>query len=169
MMVVFIKKCSPCQQMDCQPSDSPPYSSNIRSPLQKFLPKTKNTTSPIPKTTCTKISLAVQQLWLGCSRAALRQKSATASTCNHPSNPALAIQVSGCPLGCRPKKLSFLICFILDQSYVFMFRATRPNIKFKDQLTKICHPFSVLHCNYNGEIGQKFDFVITFDWRVLLT
>ena len=23
--------------------------------------------------------------------------------------------------------------------------------------------------NYNGEIGQKFDLVITFDWRVLLT
>ena len=24
-------------------------------------------------------------------------------------------------------------------------------------------PFLVLHCNYNGEIGQKFDLVITFD------
>ena len=29
--------------------------------------------------------------------------------------------------------------------------------------------FEVLHCNYNGEISQKFDLVITFDWRVLLT
>ena len=29
--------------------------------------------------------------------------------------------------------------------------------------------FLVFHCNYNGEIGQKFDFLITFDWRVLLT
>ena len=26
-----------------------------------------------------------------------------------------------------------------------------------------------LHCNFNGEISQKFDFVITFDWKVLLT
>ena len=31
------------------------------------------------------------------------------------------------------------------------------------------HGFEVLHCNYNGEIGQKFDLVITFDGRVLLT
>ena len=30
-------------------------------------------------------------------------------------------------------------------------------------------PTEVLHCNYNGEISQKFDLVITFDWRVLLT
>ena len=29
--------------------------------------------------------------------------------------------------------------------------------------------FQVLHCNYNGEISQKLDLVITFDWRVLLT
>ena len=33
----------------------------------------------------------------------------------------------------------------------------------------MCKPFLVLHCNYNGEICQKFDLVITFDWRVLLT
>ena len=27
----------------------------------------------------------------------------------------------------------------------------------------------VLHCNYNGAVAPKFDLVITFDWRVLLT
>ena len=32
----------------------------------------------------------------------------------------------------------------------------------------MCKQFLVLHCNYNGEIGQKFDLVITFDWRVAL-
>ena len=26
-----------------------------------------------------------------------------------------------------------------------------------------------LHCNFNGEIDQKLDWFITFDWRVLLT
>ena len=26
-------------------------------------------------------------------------------------------------------------------------------------------PFLVLRCNYNGENGQKFNLVITFDWR----
>ena len=31
------------------------------------------------------------------------------------------------------------------------------------------HPFLVLHYNYNGEIGQKWDLVITFDSGVLLT
>ena len=76
--------------------------------------------STIQKTTCTKISLAEQQLWLGCSRAALRQKSATAATCNHPSNPALAIQMSGCPLWC-PEKLSFLIFFFWTKAvYSFL-------------------------------------------------
>ena len=38
-----------------------------------------------------------------------------------------------------------------------------------DPETGLCKPFLVLHCNYNGEIGHKFDLVITFDWRVLLT
>ena len=31
------------------------------------------------------------------------------------------------------------------------------------------HHFEVLHCNYNGEIGQKLNSVVTFDWRVPLT
>lgn len=29
--------------------------------------------------------------------------------------------------------------------------------------------FFVLNYNYNGENSQKWDLVITFDWRVLLT
>ena len=44
-----------------------------------------------------------------------------------------------------------------------------PNFKFIDQQMPEGHPSEVLHCNYNGEIGQKIDLVITFDWRVLLT
>ena len=31
------------------------------------------------------------------------------------------------------------------------------------------HHFEVSHCNYIEEIGKKLDFIITFDWRVLLT
>ena len=38
-----------------------------------------------------------------------------------------------------------------------------------DPYKGLWHPFIVLHCNYNEEIGKKFDFVISFDWRVLLT
>ena len=30
------------------------------------------------------------------------------------------------------------------------------------------HPSEVLHCNYNGKIGQKFDFIITLDSGVPL-
>ena len=44
-----------------------------------------------------------------------------------------------------------------------------PNFKFIDTLMVHCHPSEVLHCNYNEEISQKFDLVLTFDWRVLLT
>ena len=36
-------------------------------------------------------------------------------------------------------------------------------------LTQYCKPFLVLHCNYNGEIGQKINLVVFFDWGVLLT
>ena len=43
------------------------------------------------------------------------------------------------------------------------------NFSIIDPYTTFWQQFLVLHCNYNGEIGQKFDFVITFDWRVLLT
>ena len=35
------------------------------------------------------------------------------------------------------------------------------SLKFTDPEMVYCHPYEVLHCNYNV--------VITFDWRVLLT
>ena len=41
--------------------------------------------------------------------------------------------------------------------------------KFIDQYMSRGHPSEVLPCNYNGEISQKIDLVITFDWMVLLT
>ena len=41
--------------------------------------------------------------------------------------------------------------------------------KFIEAEMSHCHPSEVLHFNYNGEISQKLDLVITFDWRVLLT
>ena len=29
---------------------------------------------------------------------------------------------------------------------------------------QLCKPFLVLHCNYNGGVGQKFNLVVTSDW-----
>ena len=46
---------------------------------------------------------------------------------------------------------------------------TRLHAKFLDPKMSQGHPSEVLHCNYDGEISQKFDLVITIDWRVLLT
>ena len=31
------------------------------------------------------------------------------------------------------------------------------------------HAYEVLPCNYIGEISQKLDLALTFNWRVLLT
>ena len=64
---------------------------------------------------------------------------------------------------------SFHGFLFLDQSCIFMCKATTIFFEFENPKTKICQHFLVLHCNYNGEMSQKWDLGITFDWRVLLT
>ena len=51
------------------------------------------------------------------------------------------------------------------------YRLEEPTKKLSiiDPNTAICKQFLVLHGNHNGEMGQKIDLVIIFDWRVLLT
>ena len=43
------------------------------------------------------------------------------------------------------------------------------NYSIIDQKPHECRHFEVLHCNYNWEIGQQIDLVVTFDWAVLST
>ena len=43
------------------------------------------------------------------------------------------------------------------------------NFQHYRPINDIVQAILVLHCNYNGEIGQKLDLVITFDRRALLT
>ena len=51
------------------------------------------------------------------------------------------------------------------------YRLEEPTKKLSiiDPNTAICKQFLVLHGNHDGEMGQKIDLVIIFDWRVLLT
>ena len=47
--------------------------------------------------------------------------------------------------------------------------AARTIFSIIDPIMTFCKSFLVLHCNYNREIGQKFNLVVTFDRAVLLT
>ena len=39
------------------------------------------------------------------------------------------------------------------------------NFQHYRPISDILTTISILHCNYNGELGQKIDLVITFDWK----
>ena len=61
-----------------------------------------------------------------------------------------------------PICFSNMITNILSHMWTSLGRTGQEPLQTCPSLTKLLP-------NYNGEIGQKFDLVITFDWRVLLT
>ena len=67
------------------------------------------------------------------------------------------------------KTFFLMLQIFLDLSCQMVYKYTTKSFKFIDQKTKSRQHFLVLHYNYNGEISQKWDLVITFDWGVLLT
>ena len=54
-------------------------------------------------------------------------------------------------------------CFATNPSGFHSLDEPPEKIQHYRPINDIEQPFLVLNCNYNGEIGQKFDLVITFD------
>ena len=71
------------------------------------------------------------------------------------------------PIGCPKNFCCWILHCPLDHGCQMVNKCTTESFKFIDPLTKKRQHFLVLH--YNGEISQKWDLVITFDWGILLT
>ena len=66
-------------------------------------------------------------------------------------------------IGFRPQCSACAFLWAKLGFMIFFLHIYRP---INDTVPRI---YEVLHCNYDGEIGQKLDLVLTFDWRVLFT
>ena len=68
-----------------------------------------------------------------------------------------------------PKNFSLISPLPKCPSYATLSKNDSKKIKIIDQKPTKGRHFEVKHCTYNWEIGQKFDLIITFDLRTLLT
>ena len=76
--------------------------------------------------------------------------------------------------GANFSKIQWQYCLLISPppkcpSYTTLFKNDTKKIKIIDQKPTKGRHFEVKHCIYNWEIGQKFDLIITFDLRTLLT